>query len=73
VARTPNLRRRGFWFALGLNLFLAVLYGFLATKLSIQPTDSVLQSLAQIGATLLIAYAVETSWAVKASGALSSD
>ena len=72
-ARTPNLRRRGFWLALGLNLFVAVLCGFLAATVSIRPTASVLQSLAQIGATLLIAYAVETSWAVKVSGALSSD
>jgi hypothetical protein len=73
AARTPNLRRRGFWLALGANLFVAVLCAFLAATVSIQPSDSFLQSVAQIGATLLIAYAVETSWAVKISGALSSD
>ena len=52
TARTPNPRRRGFWLALGANLFVALLYGFLMATVSIQPTDSVLQSLAQIGATL---------------------
>jgi hypothetical protein len=73
VLRTQNPRRRGFWLALGLSLILAVLFWALEAFVSTQPTRDLLQSLAQIGATLLIAYAVEISWAVKSSSARGAD
>jgi len=73
AAAAPNLRRRGFWLALGMTLILAAIFGLIVGANSIQPTRDVLQSLAQIGATLLVAYAVETSWAVKSGGPLGAD
>jgi hypothetical protein len=68
-----NPRRKGFWLALGMNLILALLFWVMTAIASIQPTTDVLQSVAQIGATLLIAYAVEVSWAVKSPSGLSGD
>ena len=65
--------RRAFWLALSLNAVVALCFFLVfGTILEFRPTEGVLLTVAQVGATLLIAYAVETSWAVKSASALSS-
>jgi hypothetical protein len=49
----------------GVSLMTAAGLGFVAPR----PSDSLLRSLAEIGAALLIAYAIEISWLVRASRA----
>lgn len=51
---------------------MASLFWLMIHVASVKPTRGGLQSAAQIGATLLIAYAVETSWVVKSSNARGS-
>jgi hypothetical protein len=55
--------------AIGLNLLIALLFWLMVIWASFEPREGFLQALAQIGGTLLIAYAVEVGWIVKASTA----
>ena len=48
-------------------LGLALILGGVASMAAVHPTAGTLESAAQISATLLIAYAVETSWLIRAS------
>jgi hypothetical protein len=73
IKKIAHPRRRGFWVALALNLVIALLCSLMASWASFKPSEGFLQSLAQIGATLLIAYAVETGWFVKATTARGAD
>jgi hypothetical protein len=59
--------RQGFWDAAVTILVIALLAWLVEMLISLSPTAPLLDSVAQIGATLLIAYVVEISWLVKAS------
>jgi len=45
----------------------ALIFAAITQIASVRPAAETLESAAQIGATLLIAYAVETSWVIRAS------
>jgi hypothetical protein len=55
-----------------MNAGLGLVFFWLGTSIEFQPSAGFLQSVAQVGATLLIAYSVETAWAVKSASALSA-
>jgi hypothetical protein len=62
-------RGRGYWEAGFLISGLAILIWAVFQMLSVDPSPELLRSLAEIGATLLIAYVIEVSWLVRASRA----
>jgi hypothetical protein len=70
--KLPYLRgltplQRGYWEAGLVVSGLAILLWVAFEMWSVDPTPGVLSSLAEIGATLLIAYVIEISWLVRAS------
>jgi hypothetical protein len=60
-------RGRGYWEAGFLIFGVAICVWGLVWSLSVDPTPRILSTLAEIGATLLIAYVIEMSWLVRAS------
>lgn len=64
---------RGFWEAVLLIAFVTLPACIILQVAAPDPSAGTLRSLAEIGATLLIAYVVETSWIVQASRARALD
>lgn len=70
--RLPVLRglsplRKGFAEGLAVIAFGSAIGAVSLAFIASQPTEGLLRSLAEIGATLLIAYVIEVSWIVRAS------
>jgi MFS family permease len=61
--------RRGLTEGVGVILMLAAISWFVLSTVAPDPSAGLLRGLAEIGATLLIAYVLETSWIVRASRA----
>lgn len=78
VWKLPLLRRlshlqRGLGLGLGVIFLGSVLFASFEEPLLSGLSNQILSDMAQIGATLLVAYAVETSWLVKQSHGRGSD
>jgi hypothetical protein len=78
VWKLPGLRRmssfqRGFSLAGGLIFFVSLALALFDGSITAKLPHAILSDIGQIGATLLVAYAVETSWLIKRSRSRGSE
>jgi hypothetical protein len=73
ILRGLSPMRRGIVEAFGFVLVVSLASSLLLHRAFAEPTSHLCEALAQIGATLLVAYAVETSWVLQSSRRRGSD